>query len=147
MDTAVFLNDRVHVHGTNRPNMVFTTWRVEIDFELRPVLVVQQKHGINILIGYYLSQDCFSVCVFFKFKFGFALLLVLVTSRQTQKTCSLSGANPHSQGGGGDEGACPLVVVDRHGAGGQGFAVTILRAGVGARARAKSLEVSEFKFV
>ena len=33
------------------------------------------------------------------------------------------------------------------GRGGQGFAVAFLRAGVGARALAKSLEVSEFKFV
>ena len=56
-------------------------------------------------------------------------------------------ATPHSQGGGGDEGVCLLVVADRHGAGGQGPAVAILRAGVGARARAKSSEMSEFKFV
>ena len=36
------------------------------------------------------------------------------------------------------------MVVDRNVAGGQGFAVAILRAGVGARTLAKSLEVSEF---
>ena len=43
---------------------------------------------------------------------------------------SLSGATPHNQGGGGGEGVCLLVV---------------LRAGVGARAREKSLETSEKK--
>ena len=55
----------------------------------------------------------------------FFFFLVLVTNRKAQKTCSLSlslsGAAPHSQGGGGGEGVCLLVV---------------LRAGVGARARA-----------
>ena len=59
--------------------------------------------------------------------FFFFSSLVLVTNRKAQKTfslslsLSLSGAALHSQGGGGGEGVCLLVV---------------LRAGVGARARA-----------
>ena len=39
-----------------------------------------------------------------------------------------------------------MVAPTSPGSGGQGFAVAILRAGAGARARVKSFEISEFKF-
>ena len=59
---------------------------------------------------------------------SFQGILLAGKPRKPALSLSLSGATPHSQGGGGGEGVCLLVV---------------LRAGVGARTRAKSLKTSE----